>query len=1003
MPSQEDYLDGLLKGLNGDGEKGREEETAMSETESQEAETGALGSVGESSHEMLSEAMAESEGLSGEALVQAPAETEAGYGAEGASAESFAAEEFVADESMAEDFAAAESAAGDFAAEEPAAGDFAAEESAAGDFAAEESAAGDFAAEESAAGDFAAEEPAAGDFAAEESAAGDFAEEPGYADELVVDGLATEESDTEESAVEEPVIDEPVIEGMPKEAVFAAGEPAIEELTEEETMSEGSVLEESEESEGLSDEALADVLAEAENEYASLEPAFKEAESASGESASETASEENESEENEMDNLAGNAMSEMEELPTNPAPEAEDDGLNIEELEESEGLSGEELADVLAKAESEYAGSESGLDVTGGLEAGALGIESPASDDMAGDFGTENPSGDDMPEMEESKAETAVQEPAADDVEKDDSGIEGLAMDDSAPGLDIASSMTEEDIERLLAEGREEEDSPAFSREETFEGDVKDMLEDTDDSDLKDIKDMLEKSDNNEAVDGEIEALLKGASEDGGSFDELSKNGQSGAEGRESEAGEELDPKKQKALEKKRLKEEKAAAKKAAKEARKAEKAAKKKGKKGKNGAAEESAADSEPQEPIDTSFLDNILSEAGKIASEDGKPADNKEAESQSAPAAQNNPLADAAGVGDLGVDLNNLFGDSSAIESEMTADVSGSDMTEAVEAVEEEGGKPKKKGFFSRFLEFLTEEDEEEEKENENIKLSDENKEILDDLDKEKGNKGKKKDKKGKKKDKKGKDAKGGKEGKESGKKKKKEKKPKKEKTPEEEAARAAEKEATRRALPLKKVLPVVLICLSIGAAIIIITNVTVDYSAKQEAAAAYNNGDYQTCYQNLFGKKLNESEQVMFGKSESILRIRLWIREYEILAAEGEELEALDSLIQSVNAYPALYSEATQWSAAGEVGEGYAVILNYLYERYGLTEEQAKAIAAEPDDIEYTRMVYTIIQGGAFGSWNGSVTAPEAESEEPLPDMLPEEQELPAGTFIENTPVQ
>ena len=66
-----------------------------------------------------------------------------------------------------------------------------------------------------------------------------------------------------------------------------------------------------------------------------------------------------------------------------------------------------------------------------------------------------------------------------------------------------------------------------------------------------------------------------------------------------------------------------------------------------------------------------------------------------------------------------------------------------------------------------------------------------------------------------------------------------------------------------------------------IIVINNVIGDYSAKKTARTAYHNEDFQTCYQNLYGKTLSESEQVMYYKSESILRMRVWIREYEIFA--------------------------------------------------------------------------------------------------------------------------
>lgn len=184
----------------------------------------------------------------------------------------------------------------------------------------------------------------------------------------------------------------------------------------------------------------------------------------------------------------------------------------------------------------------------------------------------------------------------------------------------------------------------------------------------------------------------------------------------------------------------------------------------------------------------------------------------------------------------------------------------------------------------------------------------------------------------------------------------------------------------------------------------NISSDYSAKKIAQEAYYNADYQTCYQNLFGKDLNESEQVMFSKSESILRIRLWIREYAMLAADGLEAEALDSLIQSVNAYPALYDYSSQWNAGTEVSEIYAQMLSILNGKYHLTEEQALWIASAEDDIEYSRIIYSIINANASSSGNEPAsgtqdTSSQENQNEVLNDILPEEEELKDITFVES----
>ena len=659
-------------------------------------------------------------------------------------------------------------------------------------------------------------------------------------------------------------------------------------------------------------------------------------------------------------------------------------------------------------------------------------IEYSAAQEAISDLPAEDPdieellrSFDDSPEIpaEETGKAEQPEEPAGFDL-ADLLKEEDIETEEESP-------MSEDDIERLLAANRETAESNIGSSEEEFQGDVVDLLQGTDDSELQEIQDLLEKSDNNEAVGSEIEALLQG--NDQGNQQGFGSAFASEANSDTDDEDALLTPKQRKALEKKRLKEKKAAAKKAAKEAKKAKKAGKKTGIDPQKAADNtqsaapaastgENGAGGMTEEPIDTAFLDSILSEANKITSAEnissatgnydakvGKIMQD-EGEDIGAPS-QKKGGASSSGSDDLGIDMSDLFGDGASAENSLMtggelADLpdfealDGGDVTGILELAGEEGEetKPKKKGFFSRFLEFLTEEDDEEE-ENENIKLSEENQGIIEELDKEKKDKkGKKGKKKAKKADASAEDGEEGEEGEEDkGKKgkKKKEKKPKKEKLPKEE-----EPVEPGKKLGLKKVLPVLLSCLSLGVVIIIIVFASVDFNDKKAAKEAYYNGDYLTCYQNLFGKDLDETEQIMYGKSEAVLRIRLWLREYEWYVADGEELEALDSLIQSVNEYPVLYEYATQWNAAGEVAQEYSIILNVLYEKYGLTEDQARAIAAEPDDIEYTRQVNAIVQGGAYGSWN----EPEPVEEGSLPDELPEETDLPEGNFIDtNSSVQ
>lgn len=425
-----------------------------------------------------------------------------------------------------------------------------------------------------------------------------------------------------------------------------------------------------------------------------------------------------------------------------------------------------------------------------------------------------------------------------------------------------------------------------------------------------------------------------------------------------------------------------------------------------------------ESDKDIDIATLDAIVAETGGLGGEDGlnalsglEGADGLSGLNgpEGADGLSGEATDTAADAYDTDFDLENLFQDGK--ESELSGLMDADADADGVEAAVGAANSKPRRGVFRKIVEFLTEEDEEEG--NEEIRLSDENREILRDLDKEgKAAKKKRKSKKGSKQG--GEEEEGNSKTAKKAKSKKAPKASREKKTKQErKAKRAKENGGEGLALPVpekklsfKRVLPILLLGASVGVLLFVFANASADYTDKKEAREAFYDGDYRTCYQNLYGKELNESETVMYAKSESILYIRLWLREYEMFADEGDELRALDSLIQTVDDYPMLYAYAVQWNAGREVEEGYAQILGILLDKYGLTEEQARQIADEPKDKEYTRMVTAVVQGrglgagGESGTENGSWTGGNSlAGDGSLIDELPEEAELGQEIFIES----
>lgn len=668
------------------------------------------------------------------------------------------------------------------------------------------------------------------------------------------------------------------------------------------------------------------------------------------------------------------------------------------------------------------------------------------------DIASEDKVWEDAESEEKAPEDIASENKAWEDAESEDEVFGNMAEElpekqmqgaDSAPDsapeeyidADTVGDLTEEEIERLLSAGTETaEELSDVSDMELSDEDVMKLLQESDDSNLQDIQELLEKADNNVAVDDSIADLLQEAPEEDLEAKILGDEEEAlAAAGKKSEH-----ERKEQARARRREKKEQAAAKKAEKKAeREAAKAAQKSRRDRERNQQQPEDWDSPTEEGTDEKLLDDmavldsIVSQASGTGQGDGIATEDigTTRESEKTPSgedpidifaadARDGAMPEEPGEGKdasdteddgLGFDLDSLFGggDDSLLGGEGGSDFGFPDFAEpgdegasaaGTDGIFEEEGtglqelSGEKKGFFSRIMDYLTEEEDEEEEENENIRLSQENKDILKDLDKEE------KDGK-KKKRKKGKNEKKSKEKEEPEKKAKPKRKPKVRKEPKKQPRETLT--VHDRRLSFKKVLPVVLVGISLGVLLFVFINAAADYTDKREARAAYYEGDYQTCYQNLFGKELDETESVMFGKSESILYIRLWLREYEMFAEEGSRVEALDSLIQTVDSYPELYAYAAQWNAEEEVAAGYAAILNILSQEFGLTEAEAKEIAAERSDVTYTRMVTAIAQGKAFGSWNQPEPSPEPEMppEDTMEDKLPEEDELGQDTFIVN----
>lgn len=277
-------------------------------------------------------------------------------------------------------------------------------------------------------------------------------------------------------------------------------------------------------------------------------------------------------------------------------------------------------------------------------------------------------------------------------------------------------------------------------------------------------------------------------------------------------------------------------------------------------------------------------------------------------------------------------------------------------------------KKGKLAKFFEFLTASDEDDE-DNENLipaksidgeskdagfeEVQGENKEILDEIDKEDAD-GKKKKKK-KKKGKKGKAAQGGDadEADEDGETSAKPKKEKKERKP------LVLDIDTGKPLSKRNIKLVAVLAVTLLLAIILFVKLVPSVITHSNARKAYYLGDYKTTYESFFAeKKLRESDEILFNRSKIVLKVTHKYDAFRSYRKMNMEMEALDQLLQAVASYESWLFQAESYGAATEFNEAYKLIIDALLDYYGINEDKAKSINALETDLEYSIMVYSIV---------------------------------------------
>lgn len=199
---------------------------------------------------------------------------------------------------------------------------------------------------------------------------------------------------------------------------------------------------------------------------------------------------------------------------------------------------------------------------------------------------------------------------------------------------------------------------------------------------------------------------------------------------------------------------------------------------------------------------------------------------------------------------------------------------------------------------------------------------------------------------------------------KKKKKKKKPKKEKKPKKAPKPKKPKKAPEppqgpppKRIPPKRIILVGVFAVTFGILVYLPSEVFPEPLVVKQAKSSYKKGEYWNTYKDLYGKAavLTKDQQEDFKKAEVISKMQRYYDEYaDYSSVVGKEPEALNALIKGVGRYDEIYKEAKETGDSKveeEVSNTYDDLVTALQDDYHLTDDLAKQLYAIEDPIEYT----------------------------------------------------
>lgn len=253
------------------------------------------------------------------------------------------------------------------------------------------------------------------------------------------------------------------------------------------------------------------------------------------------------------------------------------------------------------------------------------------------------------------------------------------------------------------------------------------------------------------------------------------------------------------------------------------------------------------------------------------------------------------------------------------------------------------KKPGFFTKLMALLFGEDEDDFS---NVKvaeedavgaISDENLEILKELDASKAGNGKKEKKKKEKKE-------------------KKEQKPKKEKPAKVKKPKEVDNTPP---LPKKPVILIFIMAISIFALILLGSN-NIQYAQDVGTAKTeYANGEYIKAYESIAGMSVKKRDQSLYDKAKIMANVQQEYDAYLTMMDLKEYELALDALVRGIGRCDNFADDVAALEATGELELARGQLVQGLSDSFGVTVDQARELYALHKRKDYTKALQEILK--------------------------------------------